>query len=298
MTPWTIARWWPCRAIPGRCSEIATPGALEEARLAGAARLRLLDPDRYADLDAFLREAEHFREVANLAGKLLAGTLPTPDEVELLADVLKTDAAALAGQCARAQAGDSAAREVLLRQLVDQHGPGRVMFRNTRAAMPGFPARVVHLLPLPAPTEPERHFERLADEFAADTAPESEFDPEFRDDPRVAWLADFLRRNPDEKVLLLCRTEAKVLALDAALRRAGVFPPLLVYLAASGESAGRLDTMLERAADYLEREFDSFTSAALAMLEPVIIILMGGIVAVIILSILLPILQLQSLTGA
>lgn len=87
-------------------------------------------------------------------------------------------------------------------------------------------------------------------------------------------------------------------SLSAALRRAGVFPPLLVYLAASGESAGRLDTMLERAADYLEREFDSFTSTALAMLEPLIIILMGGIVAVIILSILLPILQLQSLTGA
>ncbi|MES2174700.1 MAG: type II secretion system inner membrane protein GspF [Pseudomonadota bacterium] len=87
-------------------------------------------------------------------------------------------------------------------------------------------------------------------------------------------------------------------SLSAALRRAGVFPPLLVYLAASGESAGRLDTMLERAADYLEREFDAFTSTALAMLEPIIIILMGGIVAVIILSILLPILQLQSLTGA
>jgi general secretion pathway protein F len=87
-------------------------------------------------------------------------------------------------------------------------------------------------------------------------------------------------------------------SLSAAMRRAGVFPPLLVYLAASGESAGQLDTMLERAADYMEREFDSFTAAALAMLEPIIIILMGGIVAVIILSILLPILQLQSLTGA
>lgn len=85
--------------------------------------------------------------------------------------------------------------------------------------------------------------------------------------------------------------------LSAALRRSGVFPPLLVYLVASGESAGRLDEMLERAADYLEQEFDTFTSAALAMLEPVIIIAMGGIVAVIILAILLPILQLQSLSG-
>jgi general secretion pathway protein F len=87
-------------------------------------------------------------------------------------------------------------------------------------------------------------------------------------------------------------------SLSTALRRAGVFPPLLVYLAASGESAGKLDTMLSRAADYLEREFDSFTSVALSMLEPAIIIVMGGVVALIVLSILLPILQLQSLTGA
>ncbi|MGF7169095.1 general secretion pathway protein F [Sphingobium xanthum] len=87
-------------------------------------------------------------------------------------------------------------------------------------------------------------------------------------------------------------------SLSAAMRRTDVFPPLLVYLAASGESAGQLDLMLERAADYLEREFDGFTAAALAMLEPLIIVVMGGIVAVIILSILLPIMQLQNLTGA
>jgi general secretion pathway protein F len=87
-------------------------------------------------------------------------------------------------------------------------------------------------------------------------------------------------------------------SLSAALRRAGVFPPLLVYLAASGEASGRLDTMLERAADYLEREFDSFTATALSLLEPAIIVLMGGVVAVIVLSILLPILQLETLAGA
>lgn len=87
-------------------------------------------------------------------------------------------------------------------------------------------------------------------------------------------------------------------SLSAALRRAGVFPPLLIYLAASGEAAGRLDTMLERAADYLEREFDRFTATMLSLLEPAIIVVMGGIVALIVLSILLPILQLQSLTGA
>ena len=86
-------------------------------------------------------------------------------------------------------------------------------------------------------------------------------------------------------------------SLSAALRRAGVFPPLLVYLAASGETAGKLDIMLERAADYLEREFDGFTTTALSLLEPAIIVVMGGLVALIVLSILLPILQLQSLAG-
>ena len=87
-------------------------------------------------------------------------------------------------------------------------------------------------------------------------------------------------------------------SLSGALGRAGVFPPLLVYLAASGESAGRLEVMLARAADYLEREFDSFTATVLALLEPAIIVIMGAIVALIVLAILLPILQLQSLVGA
>jgi len=86
-------------------------------------------------------------------------------------------------------------------------------------------------------------------------------------------------------------------SLSMALRRASIFPPLLVYMTASGEASGQLDQMLERAADYLEREFDAFTSAALSMLEPVIIVVMGGIVAVIVLSILLPILQLNSLAA-
>lgn len=86
-------------------------------------------------------------------------------------------------------------------------------------------------------------------------------------------------------------------SLSAAMRRAGVFPPLLTYLAASGKSAGQLDDMLERAADYLEREFDRFTATALSLLEPAIIVLMGGIVATIVLSILLPILQLNTLAG-
>ncbi len=83
--------------------------------------------------------------------------------------------------------------------------------------------------------------------------------------------------------------------LSAAMRVAGVFPPILVHMTASGENSGRLEPMLERAADYLEREFSTFTAVMLSLLEPAIIVVMGGVVAVIVLSILLPILQINTL---
>jgi general secretion pathway protein F len=79
------------------------------------------------------------------------------------------------------------------------------------------------------------------------------------------------------------------------MRRAAILPPLLVAMAAGGESAGRLDVMLEKGAEALEREYDALTRSALTLLEPAIILFMGGAVAMIVLSILLPILQLESL---
>lgn len=84
-------------------------------------------------------------------------------------------------------------------------------------------------------------------------------------------------------------------ALSVAMRRAEVFPPVLVYMTASGESSGRVEAMLMRAADYLEREFETFTATLLSLLEPAIIVLLGGVVATIVLSILLPILQINNL---
>lgn len=84
-------------------------------------------------------------------------------------------------------------------------------------------------------------------------------------------------------------------ALSTAMRRTGVFPPVLVYMTASGESSGRVDAMLTRAAEYLEREFDTFTATLLSLLEPAIIVVLGGVVATIVLSILLPILQINTL---
>ncbi len=85
-------------------------------------------------------------------------------------------------------------------------------------------------------------------------------------------------------------------SLSASMRQAGVFPPVLVHMTASGEASGRLSPMLASAADYLERDFNTFTSTLLSLLEPAIIIVMGALVTVIVLSILLPILQINTLT--
>ena len=84
-------------------------------------------------------------------------------------------------------------------------------------------------------------------------------------------------------------------SLSGAMRRSGLFPQLLVHMTAAGEQSGQLEIMLARAADYMEREFDAFTSSALSLLEPLIIVVMGGLVALIVLSILLPIMQLNTL---
>ena len=86
-------------------------------------------------------------------------------------------------------------------------------------------------------------------------------------------------------------------SLSKALKDTAVFPPMLVHLTASGEASGNLDEMLAHSADYLEREFDNFSSTILSLLEPLIIVVLGGVVALVILAILLPILQLQNLAG-
>lgn len=84
-------------------------------------------------------------------------------------------------------------------------------------------------------------------------------------------------------------------SLSAAIRQEKVFPPIVTYMAASGEGSGRLDVMLDKAADQLDRECESATVIAVGLLEPAIIVVMGAVVGLIIMAILMPIFQLNSL---
>lgn len=83
--------------------------------------------------------------------------------------------------------------------------------------------------------------------------------------------------------------------IAAALERSGYFPPMTVHLIASGEASGKLEDMLERAAINQEREIETMIAAVLGLFEPMLILLMGGVVLVIVLAILLPIFNLNQL---
>ncbi len=84
-------------------------------------------------------------------------------------------------------------------------------------------------------------------------------------------------------------------ALHRALEQSGYFPPMTIHLIASGETSGKLEEMLERAATSQEREMDVLISTISELFGPLLILVMGGIVLVIVLAILLPIFDLNQL---
>lgn len=86
-------------------------------------------------------------------------------------------------------------------------------------------------------------------------------------------------------------------SLASAMRRANVLPPMMTHMLAAGERAGEVPLMLDKAAVQLEEEFDTASTVALRLLEPAIIIGMGGVVMVIVISIMLPILRLNALAA-
>jgi general secretion pathway protein F len=84
-------------------------------------------------------------------------------------------------------------------------------------------------------------------------------------------------------------------SLGAALKVQKVYPPILVHLVASGEKTGSLAPLLDRAAQTISREIERRAMALTALLEPTMILVMGGVVLTIVLAVLMPIMEMNQL---
>ena len=204
------------RRCPGLLLLTATPTQLG---LAGHfARLRLLDPHRYDDFARFQAEAERFGTVAAIAEKIVDQKPLKPKDHTTLRKIFNRDPARLGEHLDALAQGKPGAREGLLRTLLDQHGTGRVVFRNTRAAMTGFPKR--KYCPVPLTVENNlTQLARIARELIAEEAgTDCSIRYAFKEDPRIEWLVNFIKEQRMAKVLLICKSQRKVAAIEAALQ--------------------------------------------------------------------------------
>jgi ATP-dependent helicase HepA len=201
---------------PGLLLLTATPTQLGMA--GHFARLRLLDPHRYEDFDRFLAEAEGFGAVAGIAEKIIDQKPLKPKDQTTLRKIFNRDPVRLGEHLDALAEGRQGAREALLKTLLDQHGTGRVVFRNTRAAMTGFPKR--KFCPVPLTVESNlTQLARIARELQGeDTGADVTIRYAFKEDPRLDWLVNFLKEQRAAKVLLICKSQRKVAAIEAALQ--------------------------------------------------------------------------------
>jgi ATP-dependent helicase HepA len=178
----------------------ATPEQL--GRVGHFGRLRLLDPQRFHDFSAFVAEEQAYEPVARIASDLIDGRTLDAESGQLLYKLLGDEA--------------NMDRDDVIERLIDRHGTGRVLFRNTRHAIKGFPGRRLHSYPLPLPDAYRKHRSNLTPEL---TAPRSWL----AKDPRVPWLRDLLQQLAPDKVLVICAHAKTAMGLrDFLLERCAI----------------------------------------------------------------------------
>lgn len=237
--------------VPGLLLLTATPEQMGQQ--SHFARLRLLDPDRYHSFSEFQEEERHYGEVAGAIDALerLPGTDADRDLVAAVVD--DPDSLALLGVLTNPEGDDeqqASARLQLRDQLLDRHGTGRVMFRNSRRHVGGFPERRLNVATLELPSPYRRELRRLArdedrlddllirtglnhpdmliyldDMYRALSDDPLNTEPWWQFDPRVTWLLEKLTElgndKERDKVLVIAHQRETALGLAEGLRVLG-----------------------------------------------------------------------------
>ena len=177
-------------AIPSVLLLTATPEQLGlESHFA---RLRLLDPERFYDYQAFLKEQENYQPVADAVQSLLSEKPLSAVEKNHISDLLNEQDVEPLFKALACHNDDEkqAARQELIQNLIDRHGTSRILFRNTRQGVKGFPNRVYHQVTIDAVEADEKTY----------------------------WLIDFLKSHRNEKILVICKTAQTAIQLEQILR--------------------------------------------------------------------------------
>jgi ATP-dependent helicase HepA len=165
------------------------------------ARLRLLDPDRFYNFAAFIEEERLFEPVANAAKLLLADEALNEEAQQHLTALLKDDNVDGLLKNLNDPEKSAAVRDALVNVLLDHHGTGRILFRNSRQTVQGFPER-------------ERYGYALTGSANTD---------DLQQDPRYLWLVDKVKQLAGQKALVICKHAQTAIDLEQALKnRAGI----------------------------------------------------------------------------
>lgn len=215
---------------PGVLLLTATPEQL--GKKSHFARLRLLDSDRFHDYDTFLTEEQHYKPIAEaietlidnktLEGavlKTLRDTFNEGDNTLYLSSVMNADINSEEYEFAK---------QKLITHLLDRHGTGRVLFRNTRNTIKGFPERKLTAYPLPKPAA----YEKLDQLFSSHNFDDNQLllSPELlfqsinedadwtQTDPRITWLHEKLQQLKPNKVLVITSSAHSALDIASSLK--------------------------------------------------------------------------------
>jgi ATP-dependent helicase HepA len=196
------------------------------------ARLRLLDPNRFPDFKSFVEEEKNYEPIAEVVEELFSNTQLSKKTLELLSKLLAdtcTKLLEIIDKTELLSQENIEVRNKVIDQLLDYHGTGRVLFRNTRNTIKGFPDRELFAYPLTSPQEylsvyGESENKHTEGEIKLLLCPEILYQQDgntnwVKIDPRISWLVDKLKLLKEEKVLVICAHASSAIDISKILRK-------------------------------------------------------------------------------